>query len=240
MPAPAPRGSPSGSNASGTSAATARSSSTRHSVRAPTTRRSTARPRTPPTRAGSPPTPRRRAASRSTSTSSTSCRRSSAASATTRWAAATSSTATSITRSAAVAVGSCAVTVPQDANSPVTTDGAERLEPGVALCLSGGGYRAMPFHVGALWRLNELGFLPKLDRVSSVSGGSITAVTLGRHWDRLQLDGAGVAQAFTAQVVAPLRQVASTTIDRSSVIAGILQPRRTVAEKVAEAYRQHL
>jgi NTE family protein len=132
------------------------------------------------------------------------------------------------------------VTVPQDANSPVTTDGAERLEPGVALCLSGGGYRAMLFHVGALWRLNELGFLPKLDRVSSVSGGSITAVTLGRHWDRLQLDGAGVAQAFTAQVVAPLRQVASTTIDRSSVIAGILQPRRTVAEKVAEAYRKHL
>jgi len=132
------------------------------------------------------------------------------------------------------------VTVPQDANSPVGTDGAERLETGVALCLSGGGYRAMLFHVGALWRLNELGFLPKLDRVSSVSGGSITAVTLGRHWDRLQLDGAGVAQAFTAEVVAPLRQLASTTIDRSSVIAGILQPRRTVAEKVAEAYRKHL
>ena len=45
----------------------------------------------------------------------------------------------------------------------------------MALCLSGGGYRAMLFHVGALWRLNELGLLPRLDRVSSVSGGSITA-----------------------------------------------------------------
>jgi len=28
--------------------------------------------------------------------------------------------------------------------------------PGIGLCLSGGGYRAMLFHVGAFWRLNEL------------------------------------------------------------------------------------
>ena len=33
------------------------------------------------------------------------------------------------------------------------------LAPGIALCLSGGGYRAMVFHLGALWRLNELGLL---------------------------------------------------------------------------------
>ena len=37
--------------------------------------------------------------------------------------------------------------------------------PGIALCLSGGGYRAMVFHLGALWRLNEGGYLPRLDRV---------------------------------------------------------------------------
>jgi NTE family protein len=48
-------------------------------------------------------------------------------------------------------------------------------EEGIALCLSGGGYRAMLFHLGALWRLNELGYLPTLARISSVSGGSITA-----------------------------------------------------------------
>jgi hypothetical protein len=34
--------------------------------------------------------------------------------------------------------------------------------PGVALCLSGGGYRAMLFHLGALWRLNEVGLLKSL------------------------------------------------------------------------------
>ena len=127
-----------------------------------------------------------------------------------------------------------------EAASPVMEDGPEKLEPGIALCLSGGGYRAMLFHVGALWRLNELGYLPKLDRVSSVSGGSITAATLARHWERLQFDGGGVANAFTAEVVAPVRRLASTTIDRMSIIGGILQPRRTVAEKVAEAYREHL
>ena len=127
-----------------------------------------------------------------------------------------------------------------EATSPVTADGTETLEPGVALCLSGGGYRAMLFHVGALWRLNELGFLPKLDRVSSVSGGSITAAALGRRWGRLQFDGGGVARAFAAEVVAPLRRLASTTIDSKSIIGGILQPRRTVAEKVAQAYRKHL
>src|SRR5713101_6845273 len=58
--------------------------------------------------------------------------------------------------------------------------------PGIGLCLSGGGYRAMLFHVGVLWRLNELGYLPKLDRISSVSGGSITAGALAVGWSGLR------------------------------------------------------
>jgi len=59
-------------------------------------------------------------------------------------------------------------------------------DPGVTLCLSGGGFRAMLFHLGALRRLNDGGFLPSLDRVSSVSGGSITAGMLGLSWSRLK------------------------------------------------------
>ena len=59
---------------------------------------------------------------------------------------------------------------------------ADRPQPGIALCLSGGGYRAMLFHLGALWRLNEWGYLPRLARISSVSGGSITAGVLGLKW----------------------------------------------------------
>ncbi len=56
------------------------------------------------------------------------------------------------------------------------------IEPGAALCLSGGGYRAMVFHLGALIRLNEVGLLSQLKRVSSASGGSITAGVLGTQF----------------------------------------------------------
>jgi len=98
----------------------------------------------------------------------------------------------------------------------------------------------MLFHVGAVWRLNELGFLPKLARVSSVSGGSITAATLGRNWPRLDFDEAGVARALVPQFVAPLRALACHTIDRGSVLGGILTPGKTIGDKVAAAYRKHL
>ena len=74
-------------------------------------------------------------------------------------------------------------------------DRGRRPEPGTALCLSGGGYRAMLFHVGALWRLNEAGYLPKLERVSSVSGGSITAGVLGLAWPKLGFDEAASPRA---------------------------------------------
>src|SRR5579862_889675 len=49
---------------------------------------------------------------------------------------------------------------------------------GIGLCLSGGGYRAALFHLGALRRLNELGILAKMSTISSVSGGSIISAHL--------------------------------------------------------------
>jgi NTE family protein len=122
--------------------------------------------------------------------------------------------------------------------SPVEP-GDERVEPGIALCLSGGGYRAMLFHVGALWRLNELGYLRRLARVSSVSGGSITAGTLALHWDELGFDADGVAAGFVDQLAEPIRALAGRTVDEVSIAAGLLTP-GTVAEKVAGAYRKHL
>src|SRR5439155_1638154 len=100
-------------------------------------------------------------------------------------------------------------------NVPETT---ERLGPGMALCLSGGGYRAMLFHVGSLWRLNESGLLQKLDRISSVSGGSIAAGMLGLKWLRLGFNGAGVATEFETELVAPLCALAGRTIDEMSVL----------------------
>ncbi|HSH78365.1 MAG TPA: patatin-like phospholipase family protein [Herpetosiphonaceae bacterium] len=97
----------------------------------------------------------------------------------------------------------------------------------------------MLFHVGALWRLNDAGYLPRLDRVSSVSGGSITAGVLGLAWPRLAFDDHGVAQRFGAEVVDPLRRFAARTIDVGSVVRGLFT-RGRISDKVVGAYRQHL
>src|SRR3954463_988406 len=96
-------------------------------------------------------------------------------------------------------------------------------EEGIGLCLSGGGYRAMLFHLGSLWRLNELGYLPRLTRVSSVSGGSITAALLGLKWSNLAF-AQGRATGFEAEIVAPIRQLASKTIDEAAILGGIFLP----------------
>src|SRR5438128_2694055 len=93
----------------------------------------------------------------------------------------------------------------------------DAVRPGIALCLSGGGYRAMLFHLGALWRLNEFGLLRKLARVSSVSGGSITAAVLGLHWRKLGFGSNGTATRFIEEVVEPVRTLAGQTIDVPAV-----------------------
>ena len=96
-------------------------------------------------------------------------------------------------------------------------------EEGIGLCLSGGGYRAMLFHLGSLWRLNQCSYLPQLARISSVSGGSITSGALALSWPQLQFDQKGVAANF-GQVVDTIRKVASTSIDVGSVLGGIFLP----------------
>jgi NTE family protein len=121
---------------------------------------------------------------------------------------------------------------------PVLDAPAERPTEELGLCLSGGGYRAMLFHLGALWRLNETGLLKELQRVSSVSGGSISAATLGLHWSRLHWQD-GVATNLEELVVAPVRALAGETIDASSVVEGLL-PFTSVGRRVAHAYREHL
>lgn len=111
---------------------------------------------------------------------------------------------------------------------------------GTGLCLSGGGYRAMIFHIGVLWRLNEAGLLPQLDRVSSVSGGSVTAGVLAKNWGALDFDSNGVARAFMPQVVDPLRQMAGVHVDITAVLAGLGLPFTSISDRVVKAYRKTL
>jgi len=114
----------------------------------------------------------------------------------------------------------------------------ERLEEGIALCLSGGGYRAMLFHTGVLWRLNQIGLLPKLNRISSVSGGSITAGVLALKWKALRFEN-GVAKNFADEFVKPIMRLADHTIDAPSVFGGSLWF-GTIGDKLIKAYRKHL
>lgn len=121
---------------------------------------------------------------------------------------------------------------------PVHDAPAETPDDVLGLCLSGGGYRAMLFHAGAVWRLNQTGLLKDVKRVSSVSGGSILAATLGLHWGALEWHN-GVAANLEEEVVAHVRALAHETIDASSVVEG-LAPFTSVGRRVAHAYREHL
>jgi NTE family protein len=107
------------------------------------------------------------------------------------------------------------------------------VEDGVALSLSGGGYRAMVFHVGALYRLNEVSLLGKLTRISSVSGGSITAGILGLLWDDLRFSNGKTAK-FNL-LVERIGEMADVTVDAGAVIGGIFSS-DTISNKVAQAY----
>lgn len=128
--------------------------------------------------------------------------------------------------------------LPDDA-TPLAADAAPAAaapEDGIGLCLSGGGYRAMLFHVGTVLRLNELGVLPQIARVSSVSGGSITAAVLGMGWTKLTFDDRGVATNLDAVFVDPVCGIAGETIDRSAIGWGTLLP-GSISDRVVAALR---
>jgi len=108
------------------------------------------------------------------------------------------------------------------------------------LALSGGGFRAALFHLGSLWRLNELGWLKRLAEVTSVSGGSITGGYLGSRWKYLKFESNGVATNFVDELARPLQDFCSHTIDVGSVVAGLISPFRHPIELIASHYRKGL
>src|SRR5262249_60875896 len=80
-----------------------------------------------------------------------------------------------------------------------------KFEAGIGIALSGGGFRAMLFHAGALMRLNELGILSRAARISSVSGGSIASGLLAAVWGQLGSPNAeGAFALFQQKYVEPI------------------------------------
>jgi NTE family protein len=114
----------------------------------------------------------------------------------------------------------------------------QTLGPGLAL--SGGGFRATLFNLGALWRLNELGWLKKLAMITSVSGGSIVSGVLGFKWRKLTFDANGVATNFQAEVAAPVRHFCTQSIDVTAGLEGLANVFESIPQRVAAKYREEL
>jgi NTE family protein len=106
---------------------------------------------------------------------------------------------------------------PEETAFPCTSGGPSD----IGLALSGGGLRATLFHLGALLRLAELGWLERIDRVSAVSGGSIMAAILARAWERLEAQGFS-EDAFEQLVVRPTLRFAGRHIDVFVIAAGLV------------------
>jgi NTE family protein len=115
-----------------------------------------------------------------------------------------------------------------------------KIDPGIGMAVSGGGFRATLFHLGAFWRLNELGLLSQISRICSVSGGSITAGLLGLRWKHLDFNADGIATNFTEEIAKPLRKFCSLNIDAPSILGGWLSVFKSASEMLVDRYRKNL
>ncbi len=114
--------------------------------------------------------------------------------------------------------------------------GTEGEEDGIGLALSGGGFRAMLFHLGAVMRLNELGLLNRLSRISSVSGGSLTAGRLAARWRYLRFEGE-TATNFDEEVAQPILAYGARLVDVPAILLGLF-PRVSAARVAARFHRR--
>ena len=111
----------------------------------------------------------------------------------------------------------------------------------IALALSGGGYRATLFALGSLWYLNESGLLARINRITSVSGGSIISAFLAMKWEALDFKSDTlIADNFRKEIADPLQDFCSKNLDIMAGIRGILSPRKSIGDKIAEKYSKRL
>ena len=118
--------------------------------------------------------------------------------------------------------------------SPTFATQRERVSVGLAL--SGGGFRAALFHLGAMRRLNELNILSQLSTVSSVSGGSIFSAFLATklnwpltrpedHWEEV--------------VAKPFRLFCRRNIRTKPILLGFV-PSVANSDLIEKQYRKYL
>ena len=111
-----------------------------------------------------------------------------------------------------------------------------RIPNSVGLALSGGGFRATLFHLGAIRRMNELGILGKVTTVSSVSGGSILNGFLA---SRLPGPLAASIVDFHNSVSKPVWRFCSLDIRRWPALERLV-PGLDNSTQLAHQYEEHL
>lgn len=110
----------------------------------------------------------------------------------------------------------------------------------------------MLFHAGCMLRIAEIGYLGTashqinnsvqagtLQRISSVSGGSITSAILGMNWAKVDVNGPDARATYNQNVLGPVRHMASKTIDAKSILSGVFLP-GSVNKKIIKAYKKYL
>jgi NTE family protein len=112
-----------------------------------------------------------------------------------------------------------------------------------ALALSGGGFRATLFQLGAVEYLLEVGVLERVTYLSTVSGGSILGAKIALHWE--EIFGAPVEErprVFQALVAEPIKRVAAVDVRNRALRRG-LRPRgwgRSRSENLASVLDEFL
>ncbi len=86
--------------------------------------------------------------------------------------------------------------------------------------------------------MNELGLVQKLDRVASVSGGSIASAALAVGWKDLNFKN-GVADNFVDVVAKPILALTAKTIDVWAILLGFI-PGIKAGDRVAKAYNKYI
>jgi len=111
-------------------------------------------------------------------------------------------------------------------------------EPKIGLALSGGGSRAIAFHLGCLRALHDLGLLEKVRVISTVSGGSVIGALYGSAHAPFPEFEARVRAALSRGLFRPALRAAFTTPEGAKalycwVLLAIVNPVLLVAFRIA-------
>lgn len=97
-------------------------------------------------------------------------------------------------------------------------------QAGIALCLSGSGYRGLLFQVGVLHRMAETGLLERVDRICATGAASIAAAFLMACWGRSARGTTPDLKRIMVEVEEAARALTTHNIDVQSVITQLLLP----------------